>query len=113
MVECFQYNSLNHWVSVVCVSTNVHACILYLKIPIECCINKYISHYVVLSDPPYTTAYNVTMSSSLTPADLSGFDIIISWNVSDDSVMGCHVHIYLHCLVFVIILYSQEVSSYV
>ena len=38
------------------------------------------------------------MSSSLTPADLSGFDIIISWNVSDDSVMGRHVHIYSHCL---------------
>ena len=35
-------------------------------------------------------AYNVTISSSLTPADLSGFDIMISWTVSDDSVMGIH-----------------------
>ena len=51
----------------------------------------YISHYVVLSDPPYTTAYNVTISSSLTPADLSGFDIIISWTVSDSSAVGCYI----------------------
>ena len=56
--------------------------------------HKYISHYVVLSDPPYTTAYNVTISSSLTPADLSGFDIMISWTVSDDSVMGHYIRIH-------------------
>ena len=64
----------------------------------------------MFSDPPYATAYNVTISSSLTPADLSGFDIMISWTVSDDSVMGRYVHIYSHYLVFVIILYPQEVS---
>ena len=56
----------------------------------------------------------MTISSSLTPADLSGFDIMISWTVSDDSVMGSlHNIIYSHCLVFVIILYSQEsVATY-
>ena len=46
-------------------------------------------NYVFLSDPLYTTAYNVTISSSLTPADLSGFDITISWTVSNDSTVGC------------------------
>ena len=69
------------------------------------------SYIKIISDPPYTTAYNVTISSSLTPADLSGFDIIISWTVSDDSACGGLLHIYSHCLVFVIILYPQEVSS--
>ena len=43
-------------------------------------------------DPPQTTVSNVTVSSSLTPADLSGFDIIISWTVSDNSVVGCYIH---------------------
>ena len=52
----------------------------------------------------------MTISSSLTPADLSGFDIMISWTISDDSVMGCciYLYIYSHCLVFVVILYLQE-----
>ena len=50
---------------------------------------------VFLSDLPYTTAYNVTISSSLTPADLSGFDIMISWTVSDDSICGGLLHILL------------------
>ena len=56
-------------------------------------INTYkcIYNYVVLSDLPYLTADNVAFSSSLTPADLSGFDIIISWNVSYDSVMSCYI----------------------
>ena len=76
MVECFQYNSQDHWVSF------VHK----YKI-----LSKSVHSYVVFSDPPYTTAYNVTISSSLTPADLSGFDIIISWTVSDDSVMGYYI----------------------
>ena len=31
------------------------------------------------------TVYNVTVSSSVTPADLSGFDITISWTVSNGS----------------------------
>ena len=50
----------------------------------------------MFSDPPYTTAYNVTISSSLTPADLSGFDIIISWTVSDDSACGgCYLYTHI------------------
>ena len=69
----------------------MHVRILYLKFSIEWYINKCIYKYIFLSDPPYTTAYNVTISSFLTPADLSGFDIIISWTVSDDSVMGHYV----------------------
>ena len=51
-------------------------------------INAYSYIKNMFSDPPYTTAYNVTISSSLTPADLRGFDIIISWTVSDDSACG-------------------------
>ena len=91
----------------------MHVRILYLKISIEWCINKCIYKYIFLSDPPYTTAYNVTISSSLTPADLSGFDIMISWTVSDDSVMGCYIYVYSHCLVFMVIFYPQEsVASY-
>ena len=58
---------------------------LYLRIAIEWCINKY--KYIFLSDSLSTTAYNVTISSSQSPADLSGFDIRISWTVSGDS--GC------------------------
>ena len=46
--------------------------------------------YVFLSDPPYTTGYNVTISSSQTPANLSGFDIVISWTVSNNCVRGCY-----------------------
>ena len=53
----------------------------------------------------------MTISSSLTPADLSGFDIIISWTVSDDSIVDCYIIMYSHCLVFVIILYP--VTNYV
>ena len=49
----------------------------------------------MFSDPPYTTAYNVTISSSLTPSDLSGFDIIISWTVSDNSACGGLLHMYI------------------
>ena len=33
-----------------------------------------------MTDPP--PVYNTTISSSITPGDLSGFDIIISWTVS-------------------------------
>ena len=33
-----------------------------------------------MTDPP--PVYNLTVSSSITPAGLSGFDIIISWMVS-------------------------------
>ena len=33
-----------------------------------------------MTDPP--PVYNTTISSSITPVDLSGFDIIISWTVS-------------------------------
>ena len=33
-----------------------------------------------MTDPP--PVYNITVSSSITPTDLSGFDIIISWTVS-------------------------------
>ena len=33
-----------------------------------------------LTDPP--TVDDTTVSSSMTPADLSGFDITISWTVS-------------------------------
>ena len=33
-----------------------------------------------MTDPP--PVYNTTISSSTTPDDLSGFDIIISWTVS-------------------------------
>ena len=54
------------------------------------------NNYVVLSDPPYTTAYNVTISSSLTPADLSGFDIIISWSVSNTLFCGPLLYIYIY-----------------
>ena len=67
----------------------------------------------MFSDLPYATAYNVTISSSLTPADLRGFDIMISWTVSDNSACSGLLHTYSHCLVFVIILYPQEsVASY-
>ena len=47
--------------------------------------------YVFLSDPPYTIINDVVISNSQTPADLSGFDIIISWTVSNNSVIGCYV----------------------
>ena len=33
-----------------------------------------------MTDPPLV--YNTTISSSTTPDDLSGFDVIISWTVS-------------------------------
>ena len=33
-----------------------------------------------MTDPP--PIYNTTISSSITPTDLRGFDIIISWTVS-------------------------------
>ena len=33
-----------------------------------------------MTDPPLV--YNPTISSPITPGDLSGFDIIISWTVS-------------------------------
>ena len=37
------------------------------------------------------------ISSSQTPADLSGFDILISWTVSNISVLGTHcISLYLH-----------------
>ena len=62
------------------------------------------NYNIIFSDPPYTTAYNVTISSSLTPADLTGFDIIISWTVCN-SAFSQLLHKYSHCLVFVIILY--------
>ena len=75
------------------------------------CINKCIHNYFVLSDPPYTTAYNVTISSSLTPADLSGFDIIISWTVSDDSAVGCYIASYI--LTLFIVCDNSFSSSYV
>ena len=65
-------------------------------------MHSYTIIIIFFSDPPYTTAYNVTISSSLTPADLSGFDIMISWTVSDDSVMGHYMYVYSHCLVFVL-----------
>ena len=84
MVECFQYNSQDHWVSVVD----------------KYKISKSVHNYVVLLDPPYTTAYNVTISSSLTPADLSGIDIIISWTVSNNSVVDCYILMYSHGLMF-------------
>ena len=38
--------------------------------------------HVHVIDPPHVPVYNVTISDSITPADLSGFDIIISWTVS-------------------------------
>ena len=36
--------------------------------------------HMFMTDPP--PVYNTTISSSTTPDDLSGFDIIISWTVS-------------------------------
>ena len=36
--------------------------------------------FIYMTDPP--PVYNSTISSSITPGDLSGFDIIISWTVS-------------------------------
>ena len=36
--------------------------------------------HIFMTDPP--PVYNTTISSSTTPDDLSGFDIIISWTVS-------------------------------
>ena len=65
----------------------------------------------MLSDPPYTTAYNVTVSSSLTPADLSGFDIIISWTVSDDSACGGLLCTYVH--IHILILFSVCDNSFI
>ena len=72
--------------------------------------HRYIYICVLLLDPPYTTVYNVTVSSSLTPTDLSGFDIIISWTVSNeqqfcDGLLYIAMHIHL---VFVIIAYPQK-----
>ena len=40
-----------------------------------------------MTDP--LPVYNITTSSSITPTDLSGFDIIISWTVSN--------YVNLHC----------------
>ena len=59
---------------------------------------------VCILDPPHTTVYNVTTSSSLTPADLTGFDIRISWTVSNNSIMGCYGYTYI---VRMIILYLE------
>ena len=56
-------------------------CITYVHTLI---INTYIYvlyvKYIFMTDPP--PVYNITISSSITPADLSGFDILISWTVS-------------------------------
>ena len=40
----------------------------------------YIRTFIFMTDSP--PVYNTTISSSTTPDDLSGFDIIISWTVS-------------------------------
>ena len=42
-----------------------------------------------MTGPP--PVYNTTISSSITPGDLSGFDIIISWTVSMliDAIVCC------------------------
>ena len=54
----------------------------------------------------------MTISSSLTPSDLSGFDIIISWTVSDDFACGGLLHIILSLFsVCDNSLYPQEISS--
>ena len=49
-------------------------------------------NYDFLSDSPYTSGYNMMISSSQTPADLNGFDILISWTVSNISVLGSLVY---------------------
>ena len=43
------------------------------------------SNIIYGTDPP--PVYNITTSSSITPADLTGFDIIISWSVSIYTVL--------------------------
>ena len=60
-----------------------HVCILFnLRIPVDWYIIK-TKIFTSIVDALHVTVYNMTISSSLTPADLSGFDIIISWTVSD------------------------------
>ena len=49
-----------------------------------------------MTDPP--PVYNTTISSSISPVDLSGFDIIISWTVS--SYVDLHLFIVLARLLF-------------
>ena len=39
--------------------------------------------YVCVIDPQHVPVYNVTVSNSMTLADLSGFDITISWTLSE------------------------------
>ena len=48
---------------------------MYVRTYVQKCIK-----YIFMTDPP--PVYNTTISSSITPVDLSGFDIIISWMVS-------------------------------
>ena len=43
-----------------------------------------------------STSINITISSSITPTDLSGFDIIISWTVS--SYVNLHCNTIDYCL---------------
>ena len=68
--------------------------------------------HMFMTDPP--PVYNTTISSSTTPDDLSGFNIIISWTVSTyvkygmalvqcceytcatHTVAACGPHMYLH-----------------
>ena len=64
-----------------------------VKVPVAWYIVIHVNVYLYLPlDPPHTTVYNVTISSSLTPANLNGFDITISWTVSNNSVVGCYIY---------------------
>ena len=62
----------------------VHMCVYFfnLRIPVDWYIIK-TKIFTSIVDALHVTVYNMTVSSSLTPADLSGFDITISWTVSD------------------------------
>ena len=74
------------------------------------CTCRYIISICVFILDALIIVYNVTVSSFVTPADLSGFDITISWTVSNGSLVR-HGKLYIHNYAYTFSVHDNSLST--
>ena len=81
VLQSFSYTVITHFMHIRLQPVNVlYSCDVICTM---CAELTYVCIYVHMIDLQHGPVYNVTVSNPITPADISGFDIIISWTVSN------------------------------